>query len=130
VARLIDSRREGAIFRSSAVRAWGQRVTREIGAAAADYALWRLRAYNASDFRYDAGPKTGTHSRGYKIINRGYSEVINSAVSANWLEGTGSRNSRSRFKGYHHWRRARADVERAAVRIANQVIARAVGRLN
>lgn len=130
MARLISSRREGAIFRSSSVREWGQRVTREIGAAAADYALWRLRGYNASDFRYKSSSKTGMHSRGYKIVNRGYSSVTNSAVSANWLEGTGSRNAHSRFKGYHHWRRALADVERAAVRIADQVVVRALRALN
>ena len=46
-----------------------------------------------------------------------------------WLEGTGSRNQTTRFKGYAHWRRAAATVNQRARMIGNRVLRRRIGRL-
>lgn len=46
-----------------------------------------------------------------------------------WLAGTGSRNASSRFKGYHHWRRAISYTNRIARPITEKIIARALARL-
>lgn len=45
-----------------------------------------------------------------------------------WLAGTSSRNRTSRFKGYHHWRRAVAFVHRIAQPITDKIVKRALGR--
>lgn len=39
-----------------------------------------------------------------------------------WLEGTGSRNRTTRFKGYHSFRRAAQKTEREADRIAEHAL--------
>lgn len=47
-----------------------------------------------------------------------------------WLEGTGSRNRTSRFKGYGIWRAAAARIQQRAVNIGQPIIAKFVGRMN
>lgn len=45
-----------------------------------------------------------------------------------WLAGTSSRNRTSRFKGYQHWRRAIAYVNRIAKSTTDKIVARALRR--
>lgn len=47
-----------------------------------------------------------------------------------WLEGVGSRNQTTRFKGYAAARRARQAIERRIPQITAAALARAVRRLN
>ena len=47
-----------------------------------------------------------------------------------WLEGVGSRNQTTRFKGYHMFRQAKGELERKIPGIVNRRVAQAVGRLN
>lgn len=47
-----------------------------------------------------------------------------------WLAGVSSRNAKSRFKGYAHWRRAVQHLMKEGVRVANQVIAERLRRLS
>ena len=46
-----------------------------------------------------------------------------------WLEGVGSRNATTRFKGYHHWRRTRQLIEGKAQGLAEHVLQRFLGRM-
>lgn len=46
-----------------------------------------------------------------------------------WLEGTGSRNRTTRFKGYRNWRTAHQQLSRAAKHVANEVIRRNIDKL-
>ncbi len=46
-----------------------------------------------------------------------------------WLEGVGSRNATTRFKGYHFWRRAGQQAQRQAQPIARRVLSRFIGRM-
>jgi len=46
-----------------------------------------------------------------------------------WLEGTSSRNSSTRFKGYASFRKATQDVEALVPGILERVIAKNIGRL-
>lgn len=46
-----------------------------------------------------------------------------------WLEGTGSRNRTTRFKGYHHWRKVKALMERDAPRLVREMLPRLMRRL-
>jgi hypothetical protein len=47
-----------------------------------------------------------------------------------WLEGVGSRNATSRFKGYHLWRKGYQQAERVADRIAERLMGRYVRKMN
>lgn len=47
-----------------------------------------------------------------------------------WLEGTGSRNKTTRFKGYGIWRAAATRITARAVNIGQPIVARFVGRMN
>lgn len=47
-----------------------------------------------------------------------------------WLEGVGSRNATTRFKGYHHWRLATQQLEAQADQLLVPLVDIAVGRLN
>lgn len=51
------------------------------------------------------------------------------AIYGPWLEGTGSRNATTRFKGYANWRRTAQEIERQVVQISDRVVARHVARL-
>ena len=47
-----------------------------------------------------------------------------------WLEGVGSRNQTTRFKGYHAARRTSTALQKQAPRLAQRHIARAMRRMN
>lgn len=92
----------------------------------------------------------GTYTRdidrpggGMQTISRAYSMPIvvedpamdtvvtsSDAMYGPWLEGTGSRNETTRFKGYHGFRRAAAEIEPSVERIADTVLQPFVARCN
>ena len=51
------------------------------------------------------------------------------SVYGPWLEGTGSRNATTRFKGYANFRQATQQLDRMAVDIAERVIAEHIRKL-
>lgn len=59
-------------------------------------------------------------------FRRGINEVVNDRgiIYGPWLEGTGSRNKTTRFKGYHLWRLATRSAYYAVPRLARAVLAR------
>ena len=105
-------------------------AAREFEVAAGEYAIWRARAYSANDLRYESSAPTGRWRRSVRMIKRSPVVVTQGSLPyRNWIEGTSRANAHSRFKGYWIWRRTRADVERAAVRIMDRVLSRYAGRL-
>lgn len=54
---------------------------------------------------------------GYRVSDQG-------VVYGPWLEGTGSRNATTRFKGYQTFRRTKALVDRRAAQIAHELLVR------
>jgi hypothetical protein len=66
-----------------------------------------------------------------QISNLGRDRSVNDRgiVYGPWLEGTGSRNATTRFKGYASFRRARQSTEQNAQRLAERVVKRYIGRL-
>ena len=46
-----------------------------------------------------------------------------------WLEGTGSRNRTTRFKGYRNFRNATQQLQTAAKPLAQEVVSRHIGRM-
>lgn len=53
----------------------------------------------------------------------------NRGIYGPWLEGTGSRNATTRFKGYRNFRTATQQLQQAAPYLAADVIARHLGEL-
>jgi hypothetical protein len=51
------------------------------------------------------------------------------SVYGPWLEGVGSRNATTRFKGYHFWRKAAQQAQRRANPTAARVLSRFIGRM-
>lgn len=54
----------------------------------------------------------------------GYRVTDGDVIYGPWLEGTGSRNQTTRFKGYATFRRTKAIVDRKAPGIASELLAR------
>jgi hypothetical protein len=66
---------------------------------------------------------TGNWQRHVHSSTRGLYDVIDDPVVYNaWLEGTGSRNRTSRFKGYAMWRRSTQALRRKVPAIARGAI--------
>jgi hypothetical protein len=53
----------------------------------------------------------------------------NMVVYGPWLEGVGSRNATSRFKGYAHWRRTVQRVNQIATTMGNQIVGQFLNRM-
>lgn len=63
---------------------------------------------------------------------RGLDEVIgdNMVIYGPWLEGVGSRNATTRFKGYFSFRRARQDTEAKVPVLVEPAVVRFIGAVN
>lgn len=63
-----------------------------------------------------------TNTRGAEVTDQG-------VIYGPWLEGTGSRNQTTKFKGYNSFRRAAQQLNAASELIAQTVVSRMIGRL-
>ena len=79
------------------------------------------------------GLRTGHYRRSVhgEMQNSMHGRIHDSGVIYGpWLEGVGSRNQTTRFKGYHMFRQAKGELERKVPGIVNRRVAQAIGRLN
>lgn len=85
-------------------------------------------------YRLNASIKHPTPYYETQIIQQrlGMAEVIHDRgiVYGPWLEGTSSRNARSKFKGYASLRKAVGEVEREVPSVLQRVVARHLSRLS
>lgn len=67
---------------------------------------------------------TGYYQSHVRVERQADDSVVtdDGVVYGPWLEGTGSRNETTRFKGYHSFRQAAQRVNEQAVRIAESVL--------
>lgn len=85
-----------------------------------------VRGILASSIRVDGGPYADRH-----VIADANSIVDNNAVYGPWLEGLGSRNTpKTRFPGYHSFRRATQQVEAHAAEYATPAVDAFVDEVN
>ena len=98
-----------------AVRQYVPNVTENV----ADYGEEMVRA-GTSIFRHP----TGAYESRINTRFMGDRAEVNdhNSVYGPWLEGTGSRNRTTRFKGYHFWRKAGQQVEARATEIAERTL--------
>lgn len=126
---------KGPFWTPAAPRILDQAI-RDAEAAIADEIRNRVRLLGQSQFRYENVP--ADYRPGYWLSQiraaprAGYHVVTDGGIIyGHWLEGTGSRNRTTRFKGYFMWRKAFQSMNRGgALRVAEPIIARTVRFLN
>lgn len=99
----------------------------EIGEDLADEGVGVVR----TEFARVVQHPTGRYSRSLNAVSYGSRHVIDDGgmVYGPWLAGVGSRNKRSRFKGYAHWRRSAQLLARRVPALAQKLKPRLLGRL-
>lgn len=102
---------------------------------AVDEASQEIATIGADHLRGDLGAPPFKHPTGWyrshitpKKLGALWVIQDSGVVYGPWLAGTSSRNHRSRFKGYHHWRRAVAFVHRIAQPTTDRIVSRALKR--
>ncbi len=99
----------------------------DLGREVADEGVGTVRAEFAKVVQHP----TGRYSRSIHRTSYGSRHVVDDGgmVYGPWLAGVGSRNARSRFKGYAHWRRALQRLDRRVTPVAQKLMPRLLGRL-
>lgn len=65
-----------------------------------------------------------------RVTDEFYRVHDNDVIYGPWLEGVGSRNKTTRFKGYANWRRTAQELQNKAPKIAAQILSRYIERMN
>jgi len=105
---------------AKATTEWAEKVTERLG----DTAVTSLRAVKMDR----TGRATGAFSDNLQVTRVSPTETrvkgpqIRGVVWSSWLEGTSKRNAKNKFKGYHLFRKTRAEVSKRAQEIGEQVL--------
>lgn len=125
-----DVEKSGPVFDGRAERAYRdflQRSDKELGEEAEKIVLRNLN----TSIRRNLHVYTSTiHSAPDGELSHVVRDGGHPMVYGPWLEGTGSRNRTTRFKGYFSFRRAIQELDQRASRIAERVLDRYIGRMN
>lgn len=78
----------------------------------------------------DPTPYYETQIQVERVTDEFYRVHDNGVIYGAWLEGVGSRNKTTRFKGYANWRRVGQALEDKAPKIAAQILSRYIERMN
>jgi|SRR5678810_62828 hypothetical protein len=122
----ITMKAEGPLFTGGVTKAIHDALE-ESKQAVAEQGNADLHALMGQSFRNP----TGYFESNVRITNVGGDVVVDDPVIYGpWLEGTGSRNNSTRFKGYAIFRRTAQALERKATSIVATVFSRYNGRMN
>lgn len=99
-------------------------ITEDVGQAVFNAVKSRLRQVlkNPTGY-YESRVVTNTQSDSVEISDGG-------VIYGPWLEGESSRNSQTRFKGYHTFREVSQKMESEAVHMADDIVSRDLGKLS
>lgn len=119
-------RRTGGVVDGSApakVKAAVEQMGEDVGQLVYNAVKMRLGQVlrNPSGY-YESRVVTDVSADGVEISDGG-------VIYGPWLEGTGSRNATSRFKGYATFRKVSQDMEKKAVTEGERVLGRKLGSL-
>lgn len=92
----------------------------ELEEEAAEWALDHIQGTFHREFRHPTGfyeSNVRVNSAGNEVTDGGYG----GPVYGPWLEGVGSRNNTTRFKGYHAFRLAAQALDRRIVSIGDRL---------
>lgn len=107
----IRTRTQGALFDTRAHR-YFEEFEDDLEEEGAEWALSHIRGTFHSSFRrptgyYESNVEIHNTSSGLEVWDGGHT----GPVYGPWLEGVGSRNNTTRFKGYHAFRKAAQALE-------------------
>ncbi|KJK44441.1 hypothetical protein UK23_29520 [Lentzea aerocolonigenes] len=102
--------------------------TREAGREVADEGKDTVLA----EFARDVQHPTGRYASSLHVVNYGSRHEVTDGgmVYGPWLAGVGSRNKKSRFKGYTFWRRSTQLLQRRTPQIVQRLLPNLMRRLN
>jgi hypothetical protein len=126
---LTEVKLSGPVFSGKAVELSdkaAEAIEEAVGKAASD----RARAILQSNIKVNV---TGQEPSSFHVVKDSFGVTVtdsHSVAYGPWLEGTGSKNATSRFKGYHSVRQATSDTDRAAKDIAEVAIAPFIKEMN
>lgn len=112
------------------------RMVRDITAKVTTETEHRVQVLGQSMFRYadkSHHQVPGKWRNSVHGVVRGDEGIIDDGgiIYGPWLEGVGSRNATTRFKGYFMWRRTAQNMERSGAReVYRPIVDRAVRELN
>jgi len=112
----------GPIYNGQAARAIND-FQDEIEEDGAEYALRHIKGTFHASFK----APTGYYESHIRITNMGGDPVVNDGGTiayGPWLEGVGSRNSTTRFKGYHAFRKATSALDRRFEEMGDHLLRR------
>jgi hypothetical protein len=115
---LFDARRCNAIF---------DEFTDDLEEEGAEWALSHIRSTFHTHFKqptgyYESNVRIHNTSTGHEVWDGGEA----GPVYGPWLEGVGSRNQTTRFKGYHAFRKAATALERRVEGMGERLLRRNV----
>lgn len=126
----ISIEKSGPVFDGRADRAYREftrKSDNELGDAAEKLVLQNLNTSIRRNFHV----YTSTiHSTSSGALSHTVHDGGHPSVYGPWLEGTGSRNRTTRFKGYFSFRRAVQELESRAESIVQRVLDRYIERMN
>jgi hypothetical protein len=119
----------GPLFDGRAVYE-SDRFVREAVAAVAVAAEEAVDRNLAGSIRHPSSPPF--YQSQINTASRGLDAVVNDGgvIYGPWLEGVGSRNRTTRFKGYFSFRRAKQDIDQRVVPLAAPALARFIAEVN
>jgi hypothetical protein len=127
MSNVVSVEYQGPIFDGRA-KAMTDRAVREwehhLGEVGADYVRGELDRVLRKQTPYYRLQITSTEYPGRTVINDG------GVIYGPWLEGTGSRNKTTRFKGYATFRRMTAKLNAESTRILQPYVDMLVERIN
>lgn len=109
---------------AAAMRQYIPAMVEEVGQAAEDLVREGTGVFKNPTGTYESSITWDRSSSSYGMV------TDRNSVYGPWLEGVGSRNATSRFKGYHLWRKGYQQAERVADRIAERLMGRYIRRMN
>lgn len=124
----VDIKQKGQIFNAGASKAAAARMVIEINDALAMEGVTRVRAYLWRRYKRPTGYYDSNIAVSRRQVYRGITD--NGVVYGPWLEGTGSRNKTSRFKGYRAFRTMKQELDRDKFKLAQPMVNDFVKRMN
>lgn len=116
----VRERHTGPIYDGRAARA-ARDFTDEIEDEGAEWALGQVKDHFHTSFK----APTGYYESNVRVSSVGGSEVVNDGGTiayGPWLEGVGSRNNTTRFKGYHAFRQAASALDRRFEQMGDELL--------
>lgn len=127
MARDVDVKVSGPVFdgrADAALKDYERQVSQEV----AEDAERRVSANLSTSIRHPTGYYE-SHVRTKMITELNHVVTDGGVIYGPWLEGTGSRNKTTRFKGYASFRRALIETQATAGDTAERILPRYISRM-